>query len=314
MRSRYLAVFVMVGACERGRPIAACPGVANGAAAVRSKAADLAARLASIGEHELAELRRAPTPCPDREPASELALQQRVAAWVRTATGAGGVALEDNAVRLGCHRPDGVVADVGVDLSLRDGNVRRSWVLRVTDRAIESLATAEGPASTDWMEDVVTHGVTTLAEADLDGDGHADVIIAETTHEIGSPRSQYALRGWLSSKRRLVSLVDLDGGDVDATIVPGQLVVSIDPLGMGSRPLEYHCLGPGGLFDCPAIAPVRARDAALDAALDAAVALWETTAATLPDHETLARELDVLDLPERDRTALLAARRELDSR
>jgi hypothetical protein len=68
------------------------------------------------------------------------------------------------------------------------------------------------------------------------------------------------------------------------------------------------------LLDWPAIAPVRARDAARDAALDAAVALWETTAATLPDHETLARELDVLDLPERDRTALLAARRELDSR
>jgi hypothetical protein len=312
MLSRHFAILVMVGSCDRGRPsVATCVGVAHGSAAPRANAAELAARLASLGEQKIAELRGEPAPCPNPKPVRELELRRRVAAWVRATTSTGVVTLEDDDVRVGCYHPDYVIADVGVDLSLRGGSVRRSWVLRVTDRAIESLATADGPASTVWIEDVVTHDVTTLAESDLDGDGLPDVVIAETTHEIGSPMSHYALRSWLSSKRRLASLVDLEGGCLDATVAPGQLVVSIDALGMGTRSLEYHCLGPRGFFDCAAIASVRARDAARDAAFDAAVALWETTAASLPDHETLARELDVLGMSGRDRAALLAARREL---
>jgi hypothetical protein len=207
-------------------------------------------------------------PCAALPAAVRRAVARRLARWVCARTHGEAAKLDTERLTFGCVRPEGVLAELAVDLVAADRRIERSWVVRIHDPsaelaprepagAIEVLATADGPASIDQMEGVVQHSVTLLTEADVDGDGRRDVVIAETEHEIGSPRSDFTLLGWLSSKRRVVQLVTFTAESAEAGATPdglGPLVLSVYDIDRGGTTVTtVRCVRPSGFVPCSGV-------------------------------------------------------------
>jgi hypothetical protein len=219
-------------------------------------------------------------------------VRAHVARWV--AKSLPGQALDtDPELRFGCDELTGTIVDVHVDTAgeHRDGYW---WTLRVAPDRIERLVEVRGMSSMDFMEWSWETVGSTVALADLDGDGRLDVVSARDSHEGGATEHTIELSAITArtGKRHVIATV---GNDVEA--VPGlaSLVVAIT----GERSTVYRCIGKDlALGTCPDVATAHMNQRARDAAAELAFAK------ELPDREQLAADLAALGVFE---PALLAA-------
>jgi hypothetical protein len=219
-------------------------------------------------------------------------VRAHVASWV--AKSLPGQTLDmDPDLRFGCDELTGTIVDVHVDTT---GAHRGGywWTLRVAPDRIERLVEVRGMSTMDWMEWSSETSATTVALADLDGDGRLDVVSARDSHEGGATEHDIELSAITarSGKRHVIAAL---GNDVEA--VPGlpSLVVAIT----GRDHTVYRCIGNDlALGTCPDIVTARQQARARDAARELVYAN------ALPDREQLAAELAALGIFD---PALLAA-------
>lgn len=242
-------------------------------------------------------------------------IKKRVLAWIDvrhpdergTTAPTGGVDL-DLEISFGCKETSGsLVLDLSQDRVPAKpkpdtrGGVRRNYVLRVSQSAIDVIAESTTTMRTDWMEWADEGRISLLAQIDLDGDGSFDAVYSNHEHEGGATGSydrihvRYA-NGKLGDSGQVMNLVDV-------RLVANQLVVAGSTK---SGIVFYACLDRDlHLARCAAAAGLQ-QAADRRAIIDR---YSQMDASSLPDRELLAQELAILGIAGK-RAVLLAAAQE----
>lgn len=222
--------------------------------------------------------------CTRPDAAEREQIRTHVASWIARSVPADSL---DNGpdFRFGCDELTGTLVDVHIDTT---GEHRGGywWTLRVAPDRVERVVEVTGMSSMDWMEWESETSASTVALADLDGDGRLDVITARDDHEGGEIHHQIELSA-VTTRTGKRTVIASARDDIEA--VPGlpSLVVEITR----DQRRVYRCIGKDlTLGTCPEIATARMRRRALDAASELAYAK------DLPDREQLAADLTALGI------------------
>jgi hypothetical protein len=266
-----------------------------------------------LGARKLDELERrgdgempAVGPCTRPSAVERTAIRDRVLAWVKRETPGetdfvGGLLLN---VRFGCVEAGGIVVDAYAERFAKGyrGEMPNSghwWTLRITPRAITTLAALHGLAVASFNGASRQSYTATLGLADLDRDGTLDPVIVASTREGASPHRDVELSIALS-KVAMTRPIASFRGEVEfmGGVVGGAVVVRIaDDAGY-----RYPCIDtPLALASCREAVAVRHRDDQIAAAAEL------VRATELPDRRDLAAKLVLLDVPVATQAPLVRA-------
>jgi hypothetical protein len=221
--------------------------------------------------------------CRRPDDAERTQVRAHVASWIAKS---GLTPDGDPDIRFGCDELTGTLVDVHIDVP----HTGYWWTLRVSADRVERIVEVTGMSSQDWMELEWETSASTLALADLDGDGRLDVVTARDSHEGGAVLHEIELSAVVSATGKRTVIASL-GDHVAAMPSAGALVVAIDS--HSEQRTAYRCIGSDlKLGRCPAIVLVKQQVAAESAIAE----LRGATADNLPDREQLAADLAALGI------------------
>jgi hypothetical protein len=174
---------------------------------------------------------------PDRD--AQAVIDARVRVWVDRAWK--DVVPEEPITYYGCMDRGSIVVNALADAVYVHGErIARWWVLRLTDRAIEVLASARGASLLDSDAHAVSHQVDTFALADLDGDGRLEPIIERYDSGDDTRASQTDVLVLVGNRLRLVG--HTEGYVRGAAMAHGKLVVDVE----STSGRAQYCVGARG--------------------------------------------------------------------
>lgn len=239
-------------------------------------------------------------PCERLNETERAAVEKRVAAFLHHGA----------SLVFGCKDPDGTIVDATWDDVPKKR--RQTWtVMRVSAKSVSTIATYSGQPQVDWSEWADEQTLSTLALADVDGDGKRDVVLRHTKQEGGSMGFEWELSVQRSSDHKLVKLGSLHGTDIHiarGSTFAGLVLASANELDSTEAAARFTCVNPPALGECPASVEAARIDHAREIARWFATGHeYEPLGSKVPDRDQLGEMLDVLRVQGPDRTKLLAA-------
>jgi hypothetical protein len=189
-------------------------------------------------------------------------------------------------LRFGCDELTGTLVDVHLDVA----HAGYWWTLRVSPDHVDRLVEVTGISSDDWMEWAWETSASTLALADLDGDGRLDVVTARDSHEGGGVLHEIELSAVTTRTGKRTVIASL-GDHIAANTDTGALVLAITS--HATERTGFRCVGRDlKLGSCPEVVLVKRALAARSAIAE----LRAATADSLPDRDELAADLAALGI------------------